>query len=158
MSTTVPCLWFDHDGLAAAELYVSLFPGASITSTSPGGPDGAPLTVTFELDGRPYTIINGGPQYPQSEAFSIQVLCADQAEVDRYCDGLIADGGAESQCGWLKDRWDVSWQIVPTRLYELLSDPDPARAQRATTAMLGMRRLVVAELEAAADGATPGPA
>lgn len=151
MSSTTPCLWFDHDGLAAAQLYVSLFPGSAITSTSPGGPDGAPLTVSFDLDGRPYTIINGGPVYPQSEAFSIQVACADQAEVDRYWDGLTADGGAESQCGWLKDPWGVSWQIVPNRLYELLGDPDRERAGRATTAMMGMKRLVVAELEAAAD-------
>jgi predicted 3-demethylubiquinone-9 3-methyltransferase (glyoxalase superfamily) len=152
MSSTVPCLWFDTEGLAAAELYVSLFPGSQITSTSPGGPDGGPLTVSFDLDSRPYTIINGGPQFPHSEAFSIQVLCADQAEVDRYWDGLSADGGAESQCGWLKDRWGVSWQIVPTRLYELLADPDPERAGRATTAMLGMKRLVVADLERAAAG------
>lgn len=152
MSSTVPCLWFDREGLAAAERYVALFPDSRIVSTSPGGPDGAPLTVSFVLDGRDWTIINGGPQFPQTEAFSVQVSCTDQAEVDRYWDGLLADGGAEGRCGWLKDRWGVSWQIVPTRLPELLSDPDPARAQRAMTAMLGMRRLVVAELEAAADG------
>ncbi|MEZ0166591.1 VOC family protein [Kineococcus sp. LSe6-4] len=153
MSSTVPCLWFDGDGLAAAQRYVSLFPDSRIVSTSPGGPDGAPLTVDFVLDGRDWTIINGGPGFPQTEAFSVQVSCADQAEVDRCWDGLLADGGAEGRCGWLKDRWGVSWQVVPARLPELLSDPDPERAQRAMTAMLGMRRLVVAELEAAADGA-----
>ncbi|MEZ0491029.1 VOC family protein [Kineococcus sp. TBRC 1896] len=152
MSSTVPCLWFDDDGLAAAQRYVSLFPGSRIVSTSPGGPGGAPLTVSFVLDGRDWTIINGGPQFPQTEAFSVQVSCTDQAEVDRYWEGLLADGGVEGRCGWLKDRWGLSWQIVPTRLPELLSDPDPERAQRAVTAMLGMRRLVVAELEAAAGG------
>ncbi|WP_432513175.1 VOC family protein [Kineococcus sp. SYSU DK001] len=152
MSTTVPCLWFDDDGLSAAQRYVSLFPNSRITSTSPGGPGGGPLTVSFTLDGREYAILNGGPSYPQSEAFSIQVACEDQAEVDRLWDGLIDGGGAEGRCGWLKDPWGVSWQVVPRRLHELLADPDPDRAQRATTAMLGMRRLVVAELEAAADG------
>ena len=151
MSSTVPCLWFDDQGLAAAERYVSLFPGSAITGTTPG-PQGAPLTVSFRLGEREYLCLNGGPRFPPTEAFSIQVLCADQAEVDHYWDGLIAGGGSESACGWLKDPWGVSWQVVPTRLGELLGDPDPARAQRALQAMLGMRRLVVADLEAAADG------
>lgn len=152
MPSTVPCLWFDDQGLAAAERYVSLFPNSQITGTSPGGPGGAPLTVTFTLDGREYSVLNGGPQFPPTEAFSISVSCADQAEVDHYWDGLLADGGQESQCGWLKDPWGVSWQIVPVALPRLLGDPDPERAQRALQAMFGMRRLVVAELEAAADG------
>ncbi|WP_432497465.1 VOC family protein [Kineococcus auxinigenes] len=150
MPTTLPCLWFDRDGLAAAQHYASLFPNSSVTSVSPG-PDGSPLVVEFSLDGRDYVILNGGPGYALSPAFSIQVLCDDQAEVDRYWDALL-EGGEESRCGWLTDRWGVSWQIVPRRLLELRADPDPARAGRAVQAMLGMRRLVVAELEAAADG------
>ncbi|WP_432535101.1 VOC family protein [Kineococcus arenarius] len=151
MPTTLPCLWFERDGLAAAERYVSLFPNSSITSVSPG-PDGSPLLVGFSLDGREHLILNGGPQHALSPAFSIQVLCEDQAEVDRYWDALL-EGGRESECGWLTDRWGVSWQIVPRRLLELQADPDPDRAARAVRAMLGMRRLVVADLEAAADDA-----
>lgn len=151
MPSPVPCLWFDGHGLPAAERYVSLFPNSAVTGTSPG-PGDVPLTVSFTLDGREHTALNGGPQFQHSEAFSFQVTCADQAEVDHYWDGLLAGGGQEGRCGWLKDPWGVSWQVVPTRLAELLADPDPDRSSRALQAMFGMSRLVVAELEAAADG------
>ncbi|WP_432499197.1 VOC family protein [Kineococcus gypseus] len=151
MPTTLPCLWFERDGLEAARYYVSLFPNSSITSVSPG-PDGSPLVVGFSLDGREHLVLNGGPQHRLTPAFSIQVLCEDQAEVDRLWDAL-AEGGEEGRCGWLVDRWGLSWQVVPRRLVELQADPDPERAARAVRAMLGMRRLVVADLEAAADAA-----
>ncbi|WP_369053442.1 VOC family protein [Kineococcus terrestris] len=148
-TTTLPCLWFDTDGLEAAERYVSLVPDSEITEVV-RNPDGSALTVSFTLAGREYLVLNGGPAYALSPAFSIQLLCEDQAEVDRCWDALL-EGGEESRCGWLQDRWGVSWQVVPRRLLELRADPDPARAQRAVEAMLGMRKLVVAELEAAAD-------
>ena len=110
----------------------------------------------FTLDGLTFRGINGGPEHAASPRRSrSRVTCADQAEVDHYWDGLTADGGEESVCGWLKDRFGLSWQIVPTRLYELVSDPDPARAQAATQAMLGMRKIVIADLEAAADAVAP---
>jgi predicted 3-demethylubiquinone-9 3-methyltransferase (glyoxalase superfamily) len=110
------------------------------------------MTVGFELDGQPYVALNGGPQFHFTEAVSFQISCEDQEEVDRYWDALTADGGEESQCGWLKDRWGLSWQIVPTALPALLGDPDPERARRAMTAMFGMKRLDIAALTAAADG------
>ena len=110
------------------------------------------MTVSFELDGLPVTALNGGPHFKLSEAFSMSVDCADQAEVDRYWDALVADGGKPSQCGWLKDRFGLSWQIVPRVLPRLLQDPDRAKAQRVMAAMLNMSRLDVAALEAAAAG------
>jgi predicted 3-demethylubiquinone-9 3-methyltransferase (glyoxalase superfamily) len=113
-------------------------------------PDGSALMVGWTLDGQPYQGLNGGPLFTFSEAISFSISCADQAEVDHYWDALT-EGGAESQCGWLTDRFGVSWQVVPTRLGELLGDPDPGRSQRALQAMLGMRRIVVADLERAAD-------
>ena len=108
------------------------------------------LTVEFELDGHPFTALNGGPEFSFSEAVSFQIDCADQAEVDRYWEALTADGGQESMCGWLKDKYGLSWQVVPRRLVELLTDPDPGRAQRVMAAMMPMRKLVIADLEAAA--------
>lgn len=151
------CLWFNGDAEEAAQLYTSLFPDSSIDGVSRWGeggpfPPGTALMVDFTLQGVRYQALNGGPDFPPTEAFSTVVLCDSQAEVDHYWDGLTADGGQESQCGWLKDRFGVSWQIVPRRLGELMSSPDPARAQRTAQAMYGMRRLVIAELEAAADG------
>jgi predicted 3-demethylubiquinone-9 3-methyltransferase (glyoxalase superfamily) len=152
-----PSLWFDGDAEQAAEHYVGIFPNSSVLSVSrfsEGGPGqaGTAMAVDFELDGTRFMAINGGPQYHFTEAVSFMIACADQDEVDHYWDRLTANGGEESQCGWLKDRFGLSWQVVPSRLYELLSDPDPGRAARATVAMLGMRRIVVAELERAADG------
>ncbi len=157
MGRISPFLWFDTEAEPAAELYVSIFPNSKITSVSrygdagPGQP-GAAMTVSFELDGLPVTALNGGPHFKLTEAFSMSVDCENQAEVDRYWDALIADGGQPSQCGWLKDRFGLSWQIVPRALPRLLSDPDRAKAQRVMAAMLKMSRLDVAALEAAAAG------
>ena len=150
MSTISPCLWFDGNGLEAAEFYVSLFPDSSLDGISPG-PDGSPLMVRFTLMGRPFQALNGGPQFQFSEAISLAVPCQDQSEVDHYW-AALTDGGEESMCGWLKDRFGLSWQIVPSELGEILGDPDPERAARATEAMLQMRKLDVAVLRAAADG------
>lgn len=152
MSTISPCLWFDGTGLEAAEFYVSLFPDSKVDDVSPG-PDGSPLMVSFTLMGRPFQALNGGPQFRFTEAVSMVVQCQDQSEVDHYWDALLVDGGEESMCGWLKDRFGLSWQIVPAELGEILGDPDLERAGRATEAMLGMRKLDVAALRAAADDA-----
>ncbi|WKN47070.1 VOC family protein [Nocardioides sp. Arc9.136] len=158
-----PCLWFDDQLEEAAAFYVSVFPNSSLghlsrySDAGPGEP-GTVMAGDFVLDGITFRGINGGPQFRFTEAVSFEIACRDQAEVDRYWDVLLADGGEESMCGWLKDRFGLSWQVVPTRLYELVSDPDPVRAGAAVQAMLGMRRLVVADLEAAADAATGAPA
>ena len=152
----VPNLWFDSEAEEAARFYCSVFPNSRILSTalypenSPG-PAGTVMTVEFELDGQRMVGINGGPQFPFTEAISLQVDCADQAEVDHYWERLT-DGGEEVQCGWLKDRYGVSWQVVPAGMERLFSDPDPERAGRAMQAMLGMKKLDVAALERAADG------
>jgi len=155
MGRITPFLWFDDQAEAAAEFYVSLFPDSRITSVSrygEAGPGeaGSVMVVSFQLDGLPVTALNGGPHYRLTEAFSMSVDCADQAEVDRYWDALLADGGEPSRCGWLKDRFGLSWQIVPRALPRLLADPDRAKAQRVMAAMLQMVRLDVAALEAAA--------
>ncbi len=157
MSAITPCLWFDTRGEEAARYYVSLFPSSSITSVLPWGPEnpereGQPLLVEFVLDGQPFTALNGGPQFTFDEAVSLQVFCDDQAAVDHYWDAFVGDGGAESDCGWCKDKFGFSWQVVPKILPELLGDPDRARAGRAMAAMMTMRRLDVAALEAAANG------
>jgi predicted 3-demethylubiquinone-9 3-methyltransferase (glyoxalase superfamily) len=145
-----PCLWFDGQAEQAAELYTAVFPNSEVTSVS-RLPDGTALVVEWTLDGQPYQGLNGGPQYTFSEAVSFSISCADQEEVDHYWERL-SDGGSEGPCGWLKDRFGVSWQVVPRRLGELLGDPDPERSQRAMQAMMRMQKIVVAELEAAADG------
>ena len=157
MTTITPCLWFDGNGLEAAELYVSIIPDSRITDVSYYGPDqpgaeGAPLTVAFELAGRPYTALNGGPQYKFTEAISLQVDCADQAEIDDLWNKLTADGGEPGRCGWLKDRFGLSWQIVPANMGQLIGGDDPAKAGRATQAMMGMNKLDIAALEAARAG------
>jgi predicted 3-demethylubiquinone-9 3-methyltransferase (glyoxalase superfamily) len=157
MPAITPCLWFDGQAEEAARFYVALFPNSRLTGTdaapegTPGGRDDVPLVVTFELDGVRFMGLNGGPQFTFDEAISFEIDCADQAEVDYYWEGLLAGGGQESQCGWLRDRFGVSWQVTPRRLSELMSDSDPARASRAMKAMLGMRKIDVAALEAAAD-------
>lgn len=152
-----PCLWFDGQAEAAARLYAVLLPDSRIDrivrspADTPSGPAGMVLVVEFTLAGRAYIGLNGGPQFRFTEAVSFQIACADQAEVDRLW-AALSDGGEPGRCGWLKDRWGVSWQIVPTRLHELLSDPDPGRRQRAMQAMLKMNKLIVADLERGADG------
>ena len=156
MPSIVPNLWFDTQALDAAEYYISIFPNSKIldvmryTEAGPG-PNGSVVTVDFELDGQRFTGINGGPQFTFDEAVSFNVECADQAEVDYYWEKLT-DGGEESQCGWLKDRFGLSWQVSPTRLIELLNDPDRERAARATKAMFEMRKIDIAAVEAAAGG------
>ncbi|GAA4349166.1 VOC family protein [Angustibacter luteus] len=157
MPQLVPNLWFDTQAHDAAEFYVSVFKNSRIVHVAhygDAGPReaGSVLSVDFELDGQPFIGINGGPEFTFDEAVSFKVPCADQAEVDYYWDALLAGGGEESQCGWLKDRFGLSWQVVPDALGELLGDPDPERASRAMRAMLGMRKLDVAALRAAADG------
>lgn len=153
-----PFLWFDGQAEEAAKLYCSLFPNSKLGKVSRyppgsyGGMDGKVMTVEFELSGQPITALNGGPAFKFNEAVSFSVACDDQAEVDRYWNALTADGGEESQCGWLKDRFGLSWQIVPKVLGELVADPDPAKASRATQAMLGMRKLDIAALKAAHAG------
>ncbi|HTW18082.1 MAG TPA: VOC family protein [Nocardioides sp.] len=156
-STTIsPCLWFDDQLEQAAEFYTKIFPNSSVghltryTESGYGEP-GRVMAGEFTIDGMTFRAINGGPAHAGfTEAVSFSIACADQTEVDYYWDSLV-DGGEESMCGWLKDRFGLSWQIVPTRLYELVSDPDPVRADAATRAMLSMRKIVVADLEAAAD-------
>jgi len=151
-----PCLWFDGNAVEAAEFYCSLFDGARVTGTTlyneagPGEP-GSVVTVTWELEGTEYVGINGGPEFPFTEAVSFQVACEDQAEVDRLWTALTADGGQESVCGWLKDRFGLSWQIIPATLPALIGDPDPERARRATEAMYAMRKIDIAEVQRAAD-------
>lgn len=149
------CLWFEKDGEAAATFYTALLPDSRITGRFRPDPNAPPLMVEFTLAGVPYQILNGGPHFRLSEAASIVVMTEDQAETDRLWDALTADGGRESQCGWLVDRWGVSWQICPRQLLRLLSDPDRAAADRAMQAMLKMQRLDIAALQAAFDGATP---
>jgi predicted 3-demethylubiquinone-9 3-methyltransferase (glyoxalase superfamily) len=156
MQKITPCLWFDTQAEEAANFYVSLFEDAEITSVQrlDGTPSGDNVAlVFFRLAGLEYMAINGGPQFPFTEAVSFSVSCKDQAEVDRLWTALTADGGEESMCGWLKDRFGLSWQVIPERMGELLSDPDPERAQRAMQAMLQMRKIEVQVLEDAANGA-----
>lgn len=158
MPTIAPNLWFDTQAEEAARFYCSVFPNSRIRQVSyygeaGPGPAGTVLTVDFELDGQPFTAINGGPQFTFSEAISLLINCADQAEVDYYWDAMLAGGGEESMCGWLKDRYGLSWQVVPEGMAEVMADPDPSRAERAMRAMLTMRKLDVAALRAAADAA-----
>ncbi|MEV4685393.1 VOC family protein [Streptomyces kurssanovii] len=155
MPRITPNLWFDTQGKEAAEFYVSVFPNSEIKHVMYYGeagprPAGSVLTVDFTLDGQDYTAINGGPDFTFSEAVSLLINCADQEEVDYYWEKL-GEGGQEGPCGWLKDKYGLSWQVVPVALEELLKDEDEARAQRAMKAMLGMKKLDVAALYAAAD-------
>lgn len=157
MPQITPFLWFDTQAEEAANVYVGLFPNSRITvitrySEIGPGPVGGVMTVGFELDGQAYTAMNGGPGHPFTDAMSLVVHCADQAEVDRYWDALVADGGQPVACGWLKDRFGLSWQITPDRLLDLIADPDPATVGRAMTAMMQMVKLDIAAIEAAAAG------
>ena len=152
-----PCLWFDGRALEAAEFYCGLFPDSRVEHVqktpvdTPGNKAGDVLVVEFTLNGQRFTGLNGPPIFQFNEAVSFQIDCADQAEADRFTEALSAVPEAE-QCGWVKDRYGLSWQIIPRRMLELLSDPDPARARRAMEAMLTQKRLDVAAIERAADG------
>ena len=161
MPRTVPCLWFNGQAEEAAAFYCSVFPNSRVTRVQPypeGRPFPAPfgpgtaMTVDFELDGQPYSALNGGPEFTFSEATSMQVFCADQEEIDHYWDGLTADGGEESMCGWLKDKYGFSWQVVPSALNQLDSD-DPAKQKAVADAIFRMKKLDIAELQRAFDSA-----
>jgi predicted 3-demethylubiquinone-9 3-methyltransferase (glyoxalase superfamily) len=155
-----PNLWFDTEAEEAATFYTSIFPNSRIGSIARypeggPGPAGTVMTVEFELDGNRFIGINGGPHFTFDEAVSFMITCESQEEVDRYW-ARLTDGGEEVQCGWLKDRFGLSWQVVPRGMDEIFSDPDPGRAQRAMQAMMGMKKLDLATLQAAADGVLAG--
>jgi predicted 3-demethylubiquinone-9 3-methyltransferase (glyoxalase superfamily) len=158
MQKITPCLWYDGDAEEAANLYVTLFPDSRIDNVqrspadNPSMKEGGVLVVEFTLAGQSYIGLNGGPQFPFTEAVSLQVRTEDQAETDRLWHALIDNGGEASMCGWLKDRWGLSWQITPGRLLELIGDPDRDRARRAMEAMLEMRKIDIAAVEKAANG------
>ena len=145
-----PFLWFDHQAEAAARFYTSIFKNSKILATSPG-PDGKPMVVNFQIEGQEIIALNGGPRFQFSEAFSLLVNCDSQDEVDYYWSKLT-DGGQESMCGWLKDRFGFSWQIVPVQLSKLLGDKDRERAGRVMQAMLKMKKIDIATLERASHG------
>ena len=156
MTRITPCLWFDTQAEEAATFYTGIFENSKINEVSrygPGGrrPEGMAMLVSFELDGHPFTALNGGPQFTFNEAVSFQIACETQDEVDHFW-ARLTDGGEEGTCGWLKDRFGASWQVIPTALPELLGDPDPERAERAVQAMFGMQKLDIAALRRAADG------
>ncbi len=158
MSKITPCLWFDGNAEEAAGFYVSLLPDSRIdfvaraAADNPSTPAGSVLTVDFTLAGEQFRGINGGPQFPFTEAISFAIDCADQAETDRLWDALTANGGEEGMCGWLKDKYGVSWQIVPRQLIEMLGDRNREAARRAMEAMLQMHKIDVAELRRAFEG------
>jgi len=157
MTAVTPFLWFDDAAEDAVSFYIALIPGSEIVTLGRypdevPGMGGKVMHVHFRLAGRDYYGMDAGPQFPFTEAVSLYVSCADQAEVDRYWDALIADGGQEQPCGWLKDRWGLSWQIIPDRLIELIRHHDVDVAHRAVQAMLRMRRIDIAALEAAVAG------
>jgi predicted 3-demethylubiquinone-9 3-methyltransferase (glyoxalase superfamily) len=155
MGKLVPCLWFNGDAEEAARYYAATFPDSSVDAVHrapadyPGGRAGAVLTVDFTVLGMRMLGLNGGPQFPFTEAISFQVHTEDQAETDRYWDAIVGNGGVESQCSWCRDRWGLSWQIVPRALMKGLGDADPGVRQRTFQAMMTMRRIDVAAIEAA---------
>jgi predicted 3-demethylubiquinone-9 3-methyltransferase (glyoxalase superfamily) len=154
MSEFTTCLWFDQQGEEAARFYVDVFPNSSISGVTPyvgGERDGETMTVDFVLNGQKFVALNGGPQFRFDEAISFQIPCADQDEVDRYW-STLTEGGEEGPCGWLKDRFGLSWQVVPNRLTELLASSDPGVAERTAQALFAMKKIVIADLEAAAEG------
>ena len=158
MGKVTPWLWMDTQGEEAAQFYCSVFPNSRITDVSRYGdagprPAGTAMTVSFELDGQPMVILNGGPDFHFTEAVSFQIDCVDQDEVDHYWAALTADGGEEGPCGWAKDRYGLSWQVVPRELQALIGQEDQKKGQAAMACMLGQRKIVLAEIRAAADAA-----
>jgi predicted 3-demethylubiquinone-9 3-methyltransferase (glyoxalase superfamily) len=162
MTTITPCLWFDSNAEEAARLYTSLFPNSRIDKVTrtpadtPSGPEGSVLTVDFTLAGQKFIGLNGGPEFRFNESVSFSIDCEDQAEIDRYWDALIAGGGEASQCGWLKDRFGLSWQVIPKQLPQFLDGPDREGAKRAMEALLQMAKLDVAKLREAYEGVPAG--
>jgi predicted 3-demethylubiquinone-9 3-methyltransferase (glyoxalase superfamily) len=156
MQKITPCLWFDTEGEEAAQFYTSIFPNSKIVETTrygSAGPraEGTVMTVLFELDGQSFVALNGGPDFKPNEAISFEVDCDSQEEVDRYWNAL-SEGGEQGPCGWLKDKFGVSWQVTPKVLLELLTDSDQEKAQRVMAAMLKMGKIEIPELERAAAG------
>ena len=151
MATITPFLWLNHPIDEVIAYYSSVFDGVKVDDEQ-WMPDGSLLTATVTIAGQRIGLLSGGPEVPPSDAFSLMVSVETQDEVDSYWNALTADGGQESQCGWLKDKYGIAWQIIPTALGRLIGDPDPARAGRAMQAMFAMRKIVIADLEAAAAG------
>jgi predicted 3-demethylubiquinone-9 3-methyltransferase (glyoxalase superfamily) len=155
MTKIVPCVWYDGTAEDAATFYAATFPDSRVVAVHrapgdyPAGSQGNVLTVEFTVLGLAFLGLNGGPQFPQTEAVSFQVYTDDQDETDRYWDAIVGNGGAESACGWCKDRWGVNWQIIPRALMKAIADPDPAAAKRAFNAMMTMRKIDIAAIEAA---------
>jgi predicted 3-demethylubiquinone-9 3-methyltransferase (glyoxalase superfamily) len=149
------CLWFDGNAREAATFYTSIFPDSSVADNwiapteTPGNDQGSEVFVNFTIFGQPFIGLNGGPQFPHSEAISFQIPCADQAEIDKYWNLMTADGGTESQCGWLKDKFGISWQVISPEMGKYLGGADAEGAQRATQAMLAMKKINLAALERA---------
>ena len=158
VSKNTVCLWFDGTALEAAQFYAATFPDSAVQAVHrapgdyPSGKQGDVLTVEFTVLGIPCLGLNGGPAFQHTEAFSFQVATADQAETDRYWDAIVGNGGQESACGWCKDKWGLSWQITPVALTKAVTDPDPAVAKRAFEAMMQMKKIDVAAIEAAVRG------
>ena len=158
MAENVICLWYDGTAEEAARFYARTFPNSSVTAVRaapgdyPDGKEGQVLTVEFTVVGVPCLGLNGGPMFKHSEAFSFQILTEDQAETDRYWNAILANGGTESACGWCKDKWGLSWQITPRMLMEAMADSDRAAAKRAFEAMMGMKKIDIAAIEAARRG------
>jgi 2-polyprenyl-6-hydroxyphenyl methylase/3-demethylubiquinone-9 3-methyltransferase len=152
------CLWYDHAAEEAARFYASVFPDSSVNAVHrapgdfPGGTAGQVLTVEFTVLGIPCLGLNGGPIFPHTEAFSFQVATTTQDETDRYWNAIVGNGGRESACGWCKDKWGLNWQITPIALTQAITDPDPRAAKRAFDAMMTMRKIDIAEIEAARRG------
>ncbi len=161
MKSITPCLWFDDQGEEAARFYTSIFKNSKIKQVArygesgaavSGRPKGSVMTVLFELQGQEFMALNGGPMFKFTEAVSFMVMCENQDEVDRYWKALL-QGGEESQCGWLKDKFGLSWQVVPTAVHEMMQDKDPVRSERVMKAILGMKKIDIAALRRAYESA-----
>jgi predicted 3-demethylubiquinone-9 3-methyltransferase (glyoxalase superfamily) len=160
MQKLITTLWCNHTAEEQGAFYASVLPDSRVEEVNrspidtPSGPEGQVLTVMMTIAGQEFCLLNGGPNFPQTEAVSFMILTEDQAETDRLWDAIVGNGGQESACGWCKDKWGVSWQITPRRLLELSTDPDQAKAKRAMEAMMTMRKIDIATIEGAATGET----